>query len=57
MIEYRGVVLAKTQYNKKVLEIVLPDTLMNVKTISVLKSFQNRMGVEGIDVWYRVSRM
>ena len=48
--------LKRSDYNRKALEIILPDIIITEDTIDVLKEFKLAMEKEGIEVWYRVTK-
>ena len=52
--EWGGETLYKSQYNKKVLEIVLPDGIISLETKEVFTNFKNDVLAKGIEVWYIV---
>lgn len=55
-MKWGGTVLKDSQYNKKVLEIVLPDVIITEDALKVLNDFQRTMGSSGFEVWYRVTK-
>lgn len=48
--------LNKTDYDKKALEIVLPDVIMTEDSLKVLKEFKETMEKSGLEIWYRVTK-
>lgn len=48
--------LYKSDYEKKALEIVLPDVIITEDTLKVLNEFQETWAEKGIEVWYRVTK-
>lgn len=48
--------LSTSQYDKKALEIVLPDVIITEDTLKVLNEFQTTWAEKGIEVWYRVTK-
>lgn len=56
VLEWGGTVLNKTDYNKKALEIVLPDVLITEDTLKVLNDFKATMESGGMEVWYRIAK-
>ena len=48
--------LSVNDYDKKVLEIVLPDVIITEDASKVLNDFQKTMGNSGFEVWYRVTK-
>lgn len=55
-LKWRGTTLKKSQYNKKALEIVLPDVIMTEDSLKVLKEFKENMEKNGLEVWYCVTK-
>ena len=56
--EYRWgkTVLRKNQYNKKALEVVLPDIIMTENSLNVLNDFKKTMEASGMEVWYVIAK-
>lgn len=44
------------QYNKKALEIVLPDVIITEDALKVLKEFKESMEKSGLEIWYRIAK-
>ncbi len=44
------------QYDKKVLEIVLPDVIISEKTLNVLDDYRKAMEKSDILIWYRITQ-
>ncbi|MBR6627766.1 MAG: hypothetical protein IKL04_07305 [Lachnospiraceae bacterium] len=55
VFEWNGRLLNRDDYEKKVLEIVLPDIVMTENALEVLKNFKNSIAKKGIEVWYRTT--
>ena len=54
-IERGNYILKESDYNKKVLEIVLPDTVISENIAKELNRFaEESMAEYGIEVWYRI---
>ena len=49
-------VLNRTDYNKKALEIVLPDVIISENALKVLNDFKTEMEAAGLEVWYVVTK-
>ena len=49
-------VITRTEYNKKVLEVVLPDTILTNKALKVLEEFQKNMKTKGIEVRFGIAK-
>ncbi|MDE7423553.1 MAG: hypothetical protein K2N51_07650 [Lachnospiraceae bacterium] len=45
-----------SQYDKKVLEIILPDVIITEDSLKVLTDFQKNMKKENFEVWYRIGK-
>ena len=54
VLEWGGTTLKTSQYDKKALEIVLPDVIISEDALKVLNDFQTSMAKDGIEVWYRI---
>ena len=54
VMEWGGTKLLKTDYDKKVLEIILPDVIITDDVVEVLNDFQKTSG--DIEVWYRIGK-
>ena len=48
--------LSTSEYDKKALEVVLPDVIITEDTLNALKEFQASWAEQGIEVWYRVTK-
>lgn len=48
--------LKKSDYNKKALEIILPDTIITENTLNILDDFKNMVTESGIEVWYIIAK-
>ena len=48
--------LSKEDYNKKALEIVLPDVIVTEASLKVLKEFKETMEQDGLEVWHCVTK-
>ena len=48
--------LSTSEYDKKALEIVLPDVIITEDSLRVLNEFQAAWAEKGIEVWYRVTK-
>lgn len=48
--------LQDTDFNKKVLEIILPDTIITDNSLKVLNEFKIEMEKNGMEVWYRIAQ-
>lgn len=44
------------EYNKKALEVVLPDVIITENSLKVLNEFKEEMEKKGIEIWYRVTK-
>ena len=55
MLVWAGRTLRKDMYNKKALEIILPDVIITEDTLMVLKEFKESMEKSGMEVWYRIA--
>lgn len=53
---WKGKTITKNQYNKKALEIVLPDIVINENTLEVLNNFKKTMDSSGFEVWYIIGK-
>lgn len=51
-----GKILKTSEYDKKVLEIILPDVIITEDSLKVLKDFQKNMKEENFEVWYRIGK-
>lgn len=56
VLEWGGTTLKTSQYDKKALEIVLPDVIISEDALKVLNDFQTSMAKDGIEVWYRIAK-
>lgn len=56
ILEWGGTTLKTSQYDKKALEIVLPDVIISENALKVLNDFKTSMEKEGIEVWYRIAK-
>ena len=48
--------LSKSDYDKKALEIVLPDVIITENALKVLNDFKTEMESAGLEVWYIVTK-
>ena len=48
--------LSIDDYDKKALEIILPDIIITEDSLKVLNEFKERMEKSGLEVWYRVTK-
>ncbi len=48
--------LRRNQYDKKALEVVLPDIIMMENSLNVLNDFKKTMEASGIEVWYVIAK-
>lgn len=48
--------LQKDDYNKKALEIILPDVIITEESLKVLGDFQKTMKQTDFEVWYRIGK-
>ncbi len=48
--------LKRTDYDKKVLEIVLPDEIISEKNIAVFNKFKEDVAKTGMEVWYVIAK-
>lgn len=55
ILKWGGNVVSKGDYNTKVLEIVIPDTIITKEAVDVLYEFKKKMKKEGIQVLYLVT--
>ena len=55
-LEWGGTILKTSQYDKKVLEIVLPDVIISEDALKILNEFKASMKNEGIEVWYKIAK-
>lgn len=55
-IEWGKYTLSATDYNKKALEIVLPDVIITEDALKVLKEFKESMEKSGLEIWYRIAK-
>ena len=55
-LEWGGTILKTSQYDKKVLEIVLPDVIISEDALKILNEFKTSMKNEGIEVWYKIAK-
>lgn len=61
-MNWGGTELKTNEYNKKVIEIILPDTIITEDTLEILKQFRqdthNTKDAFGniIEVWYRIGK-
>jgi len=53
---WRETVLYKNKYNKKVLEIVVPDMPINESTKNILDDFKSEAENINIEVWYVIAK-
>lgn len=56
VISWGGITLQESDYDKKVLEIVLPDVIITDSTLSVLNDFKSELEKSGMEVWYRIAK-
>ena len=49
-------VLLQTQYEKKALEIVLPDVIISENSLEILNKFKKDMAEKGLEVWYVITK-
>ena len=56
MIEWGNRTIENVSEHKKVLEIILPDVILNENSLNVLNDFQKTMCENGIEVWYRIAQ-
>ena len=47
--------MSKNDYNKKALEIILPNTIITEDALNILKDFKTTTEQSGMEVWYRIS--
>lgn len=55
-LEWGETILSAEQYNKKALEIVLPDVIISDDALEVLNDFKTVMEKDGIEIWYRIAK-
>ena len=55
VLEWGETTLRVSQYDKKALEIVLPDVIISKDALKVLNDFKTSMEKEGMEVWYRIA--
>ena len=48
--------LSKSQYDKKTLEVILPDVIITEDIVKVLKDFKETMQKDGLEVGYRIGK-
>lgn len=48
--------LSTSQYDKKALEIILPDVIITENSLKVLNDFKRSMEDSGFEVWYRIGK-
>ena len=48
--------LSKNDYNKKALEIILPNTIITEDALNILKDFKTTTEQSGMEVWYRITK-
>jgi len=53
---WRETVLYKNKYNKKALEIVVPDMPINESTKNILDDFKSEAENINIEVWYVIAK-
>lgn len=56
ILRWGNTTLRRSEYDKKALEIVLPDVIISEDTLKVLNEFQSTWAEKGIEVWYRVTK-
>lgn len=56
ILRWGNTTLRRSAYDKKALEIVLPDVIITEDTLKVLNEFQATWAEKGIEVWYRVTK-
>lgn len=56
VFEWGDTILSTSDYDKKALEIILPDVIITEDTLKVLNEFQATWAEKGIEVWYRVTK-
>ena len=55
-LKWGGTTLRIEQYDKKALEIVLPDVIITEDALKVLKEFKESMEKSGLEIWYRIAK-
>jgi len=55
-IRWGNKTLHTVEYNKKVLEVVLPDVIISEDALKVLKDFKISMEASGLEVWYCIAK-
>ena len=55
-LEWGGKELKLSEYDKKALEIVLPDTMITENILKELNTFKETMDKAGIEIWYRITK-
>ena len=48
--------LRRNQYDKKALEVILPDIMMTENSLNVLNDFKKTMEAGGLEVWYVIAK-
>lgn len=56
VLDWGTTTLRTSDYNKKALEIVLPDVIVSENALKTLNDFKESMGKIGIDVWYVIAK-
>lgn len=56
IMDWNGTTLSTSQYDKKALEIILPDVIITEDTLQVLNEFKSTWAEKGIDIWYSVTK-
>ena len=51
-----GKTIDKDDYNKKALEVVLPDIIMTENFLNVPNDFKKTMEASGVEVWYVIAK-
>ena len=51
-----GKTIDKDDYNKKALEVILPDIIMTENSLNVLNDFKKTMEASGMEVWYVIAK-
>lgn len=51
-----GRLLEESDYDKKALEIILPDVIITEDNLKVLNEFRDTCKGKGIEVWYRMTK-
>lgn len=54
--EWANKKLRTSDYDTKVLEIILPDVIIIEDSLKVLNDFKETMGKSGLEVWYCIGK-